>query len=646
MSTLACAPSVVGVDVGRLSSFSDSSLWGFIMSKLFSFLCVTAASLSAVSSLTIGEIQGTASRSPLAGQVVHNVTGTVTAKGSDGFYIAGERSNDARVSTGLFVFGSASVASVNVGDAISLSGRVTEYRSNSRSNDLFLTELTNPANITVISSGNTVTPLVLGKDRSPPTRFLSALDTGADGFLTVPNNSSRIEEVNANLQPDLYGLDFWESLEGQLVSIPKPTALGFENNFGEFWIHGDWPVTGKNERGGLTLNFGPGGIPDGNPEALMLGPPLDGSKNPKPALGAGLSDIVGIVTYRFGFYYVLPLTAPEITSRRDSFVPATTLNARHGLLDLCTITFGDYNVENLTPTSGHMPTIAAHIVTYLKTPDFMFLQEIQDNSGGANDGTVSANITLATLTKAIYDISKVAYSFAVVDPVDGQDGGQPGGNIRTAFLYRPEYLKLVKGTAGGSTDAVKVEGRRGHPKLNLNPARIDPTNPVWAETRKPLVAHWQTKLGFDLFTVNLHLSSKGGSSSTQGDARPPVNEPIENRSGQIASVAGFVKDVLALDRSANIIVGGDFNEFVQTRSAYSPLTSLLTSIDEAAKVPEYERYSYVFDQNSQQIDHAFVSPALARRNIEFEHVHINTWADSRAVRISDHDPSVGRIRLC
>lgn len=112
-----------------------------------------------------------------------------------------------------------------------------------------------------------------------------------------------------------------------------------------------------------------------------------------------------------------------------------------------------------------MPTIAAHIVTYLKTPDFMFLQEIQDNSGGANDGTVSANITLATLTKAIYDISKVAYSFAVVDPVDGQDGGQPGGNIRTAFLYRPEYLKLVKGTAGGSTDAVKVEGRRGHPKL-------------------------------------------------------------------------------------------------------------------------------------------------------------------------------------
>jgi predicted extracellular nuclease len=173
----------------------------------------------------------------------------------------------------------------------------------------------------------------------------------------------------------------------------------------------------------------------------------------------------------------------------------------------------------------------------LKTPDFMFLQEIQDDSGSKDDGTVSANVTLSTLTKAIYDISNVTYAFTSIDPVNNQDGGQPGGNIRTAFLYRPEVLKLVKGTAGGSIDAVKVGGFPGFPTLNFNPARIDPTNGVWNATRKPLVAHWRTVLGADLFTVNLHLSSKGGSSSTQGDARPPVNSPIENRTGQVASVA-------------------------------------------------------------------------------------------------------------
>lgn len=72
---------------------------------------------------------------------------------------------------------------------------------------------------------------------------------------------------------------------------------------------------------------------------------------------------------------------------------------------------------------------------------------------------------------------------------------------------------------------------------SFNPARIEPTSGVWNETRKPLVAHWRTVSGADLFTVNLHLSSKGGSSSTQGDARPPVNSPVENRTKQVGSVA-------------------------------------------------------------------------------------------------------------
>ena len=79
---------------------------------------------------------------------------------------------------------------------------------------------------------------------------------GNDGFLSVPNNSSRIEVVNATLEPDKYGMDFWESLEGQLVMIPKPTATAFQNNFGEFWVYGDWNITGRNSRGGISITFG------------------------------------------------------------------------------------------------------------------------------------------------------------------------------------------------------------------------------------------------------------------------------------------------------------------------------------------------------------------------------------------------------
>lgn len=64
----------------------------------------------------------------------------------------------------------------------------------------------------------------------------------------------------------------------------------------------------------------------------------------------------------------------------------------------------------------------------------MFLQEIQDNNGPTSDGTVDANVTLSTLVDAIYSISNVTYAYTYINPIDGQDGGQPGGNIRTAYL--------------------------------------------------------------------------------------------------------------------------------------------------------------------------------------------------------------------
>jgi len=119
----------------------------------------------------------------------------------------------------------------------------------------------------------------------------------------------------------------------------------------------------------------------------------------------------------------------------------------------------------LSYKSSHLPTIASHIVSLLKTPDILFLQEIQDDSGPTNNGTVSANLTLSTLTKTIASLSNVTYSFAVIDPVNNQDGGVGGGNIRVAYLYRPEVIELIAGPAGNATQAVAVEGPSGAPKL-------------------------------------------------------------------------------------------------------------------------------------------------------------------------------------
>jgi hypothetical protein len=148
------------------------------------------------------------------------------------------------------------LGSVKVGDLVSLNAKVSEFRSASRPNDLHLTELTSPANITVLSSGNRIVPIVLGRDRSPPTQHLSSLDSGPDGFLSVPANQSLQDTPDRQLQPAIYGLDFWESLEGQVVTITSPISLGFGNSFSEFWVRGSWGATGVNSRGGLSITFG------------------------------------------------------------------------------------------------------------------------------------------------------------------------------------------------------------------------------------------------------------------------------------------------------------------------------------------------------------------------------------------------------
>ena len=93
----------------------------------------------------------------------------------------------------------------------------------------------------------------------------------------------------------------------------------------------------------------------------------------------------------------------------------------------------------MTPRSRHIPKIADHIANYLNTPDLMLVQEISDDSGSADDGTVSANKTLTALVDAIaYASDGIKYDFVDIPPEDNVDGGKPGSNIRVAYLYVPE----------------------------------------------------------------------------------------------------------------------------------------------------------------------------------------------------------------
>lgn len=250
-------------------------------------------------------------------------------------------------------------------------------------------------------------------------------------------------------------------------------------------------------------------------------------------MGDYIGDVTGVVYNGFGTYRVLPLKAIKTIMPSSPDYPASSLTSTGNCKGL---TIADYNAENLAPNSTHMPSVIDQIITKLHTPDLIFLQEVQDNSGPTNDGVTSANITLSKLTQGIEQKSGVTYSFVEVAPVDGLDGGEPGGNIRCAYLYRPDVVELHKPNPGGSTDEnAVVDG----PAIKYNPGRIGNSNANFEATRKPLVAMWKPVKGTNkvFFTVNVHFSSKGGSTGLHGDPRPPVNKGIEKRNGQMELTA-------------------------------------------------------------------------------------------------------------
>ncbi|KPC90666.1 endonuclease/exonuclease/phosphatase, partial [Streptomyces sp. NRRL F-6602] len=122
-----------------------------------------------------------------------------------------------------------------------------------------------------------------------------------------------------------------------------------------------------------------------------------------------------------------------------------------------------YNVENLDPGDPQekFDALARAVVTNLASPDVLAMEEIQDDNGPTDDGTVSADETLRRFTEAITAAGGPRYDWRGIDPVDKADGGEPGGNIRQAFLFNPARVSFTDRPGGDATTATGVVRERG-----------------------------------------------------------------------------------------------------------------------------------------------------------------------------------------
>ncbi len=584
--------------------------------------------------VTIPEIQGAGHISDYDGMQVRT-TGIVTAVDFNGYYLQDpEGDGDTSTSDGIFVFtGTGSSSPVKIGDEVEIKGLVSEFiPGGAPTGNLSITQIAASEAI-ILSSGNELpeSTLVGINGYAVPTQIVIS-----DSELPVD-----LQTDPGTFNPALDGLDFYESLEGMLITVDNPVAISATNGFNETWVVTDdgefvtSPSGGLNDRGGLNLNANADGYGDVNPERIQIQYDAfldlvpEGFTPPDITLGDNLSDITGVVSYSFGNFEVLVTEEFEIETPSGNTQETTAITSGDDNLTVAT-----YNVLNVTsnPADGdadQIAMLAQQIVANLGSPDILALQEIQDNSGVTNDGTLDADQTLQAIVDAIVDAGGPQYEFAsaIVD-VDGETGGIPGGNIRNAFLYDPTRVEM--------SDIVTLEVQE-LTDLGIS----DPT--TFDGTRDPLLGTFVFN-GQEITLINNHFTSRFGSEPIFGASQPFLQAGEAEREAEALAINEVVDALLADNENARIVVLGDLNTFEFTDELTEDLPGVgdekvLTNLID--QLPDDEAYTFVFQGNSQVLDHVFVTDNLLD-GAKVDVVHVNNDFTEFA---SDHEPVVASFHI-
>lgn len=579
----------------------------------------------AVSDLSIHDIQGDAHQSPYNQQHVDNVEGIVTYQyeNKGQHYIHIQTPDDAvdddpNTSEGLIVFTGKDKPDVQKGDLVHISGLITEYAiegyNDRQDTDLPITELDARAEqngaIDVIDS------------HQPLPKAIK--------INHVPSNIASDDHFNV-FNRDQYAIDFWESLEGMRVEIGDVRSVGPEEHGDIFTVLNQHKKETQN--GGIRLQKN-----DSNGQRIPF--KLMGKQDDHFDVKTGdqfHGPLIGHVGYGFQNYKVLIDTQQMEKAYQDG---KTVQKGTQITPEQQKLTMASYNLENFSNNTSSTSDqkakqLANGIVTHLKKPDIIGVTEVQDNNG-PDEGTASANESYERLIQMIEKQGGPTYDYVNIDPENNQDGGQPDANIRVGFLYNPNRVTFnddIK--AGDATTAVHYkEGQ-----LTRNPGRISPNDEAFDDSRKPLAAQFDFN-GEQVIAIVNHWNSKGGDDALFGKHQLPQLSS-ETQRGQIAElVCGFVDEVQQDNANAHIISVGDYNDF-QWSNALKTLTShglynMVNTIDPSL------RYSYVFQGNSQTLDHILVSDKI-QPYTTLDMVHVNSDFTEQAGRASDHDPLLAQI---
>lgn len=549
--------------------------------------------------LTISEIQGCSHESPYNGQRVEDVVGIVTAKVYNGFYLQSEVADGVDcTSDAIFVF-TKDFPKVIPGDKVRVNGTIDEFSpGGSGQQNLTITEIINPE-VHTISSGNQLPAvLVIGQNgRNIPTQI-------------IDNDSFR------KFDPEEDGIDFFESLESMLVSLPNGVVVGARNSFNEIVIiQPELLDSNIVSESGVVIQT----EDDPNPERIILN--LNKENKTRVNTGSELTEqITGVMDYSYGNYKIRVFGLANTTEKPFS---AQVFSKNEDDITIVT-----YNVENLAlqDDASKFQRLASEIVNKMDTPDIILLHEVMDDSGIEDDGTVTAEKTVARLVDMIIKKGGPRYEYSGIDPENNRDGGAPGGNIRSLILYRSDTgISLVKKT--------------NNLKMVSNPMKLGEDDWQFRSTRKPLVALFERE-GRQFLVTSAHLTSRRLDSPLFGNKQPIERLEENKRIVQASLIYKFLDEFNQAYPEIPIIIAGDLNDDSWSATIKTLQGRLFHNAN--LSLPENERYSYVYEGNAIQIDHILISnPEIVTR---FVILHLNSVFD-HMLQMSDHDPVLISIRL-
>ncbi|MET3575410.1 endonuclease [Bhargavaea ullalensis] len=591
---------------------------------------ITAYDYQITDALRIHDIQGADHFSPYEGQVVEGVEGIVTyhyeLNGSHYYHIQtpdDEADDDPRTSEAVTLYAGRNDWSLQIGDLVSVKGQVSEYAIDGYA-DRADTDLP-------------VTQINVRDDRGGDVKIL---ERGVELPLPIVIDESNLptEHVDSDnltvFNPDVDAIDFWESLEGMRVSVGTVRAVGPQEHGDIVTVLESWPA--ETIHGGILYKEG-----DQNPERIQFRmEPNGAARDFEVATGDKFEGpIEGVVGYSFQNYKIFAsLEDMQEAHVKGEARPETTTIKK----DEDKLTIASYNLENFsnnkkTTSDDKARKLARAFAVDMQNPDIVGVTEVQDNNG-PDAGDSDASQSYQRLIDAIAEAGGVRYEYVNINPVNNEDGGQPNANIRVGFLYNPQRVSLTEGIPhGDATTAVGYENG----KLTLNPGRISPQDPAFESSRKPLAAQFDFQ-GESVVVIANHWNSKSGDTPIFGKIQPPVLKSEKQRLEIAKLVRDFTEEVKADNPDANIVSVGDYNDYQFSAPLRLFEGEHMTNMINRVDAPD--RYTYVYQGNSQVLDHIVVSNNLVD-DTEIDILHVNADFTDMAGRASDHDPLMVQVDL-